>query len=335
MEGYPELTADNWAGAVRYDDGTSMVKNREYDPFENANYLTRDAGQAYLEVLDHAGVTVPRRDTVDKRVIEDVRTGSATFGNGIIDRVEQAGGWPELLTYDVPPDSDEDGMPDEWEISEGLDINDPSDRFGIKEGEVYDNLERYLNELASDKPYLLPPVNLEAIVQNDTEVTLSWQDITDDELAFVIQRTDAEGKFIVVDTVEADVVQYTDVPPGPDRTVVYRVFGIGDELTSVPSREASIILMTGIKGTPHLEHVSVHPNPFEGPFNLLFEASCEGRMDIRIFNITGSTVMEKATSFHAGKVVIPIDLEDIPEGVYFLKYKSEEGKVGCIKTIRN
>jgi hypothetical protein len=196
-------------------------------------------------------------------------------------------------------------------------------------------LERYLNELASDKPYLLPPVKLEAILQHSSEVVLNWEDITDDELGFVIQRTDASGTFTSIDTVEANVTTYTDVPPGPDRTVVYRVFGIGDELISVPSREASILLMTGVKDTHHLEHVSVHPNPSEGPFNLLYEATCEGRMDIRIFNITGSTVMEKTTSFHAGKVVIPIDMEDIPEGVYFLKYKSEEGKEGYIKTIRN
>ena len=121
VNGYPALTEDNWKGAVRYGSGTSMEKNREYSPFENANYLTREVNQAYLEVLDHAGVTVPRRDTVDKRVIEDVRTGSATFGNGIIDSVEQVGGWPELLTYDVPLDTDMDGMPDEWERDYGLD----------------------------------------------------------------------------------------------------------------------------------------------------------------------------------------------------------------------
>jgi pectate lyase len=178
VEAFPELTANNWSGAVRFRSGCSMEKNRVFTPFENANYRTRDATLAYLEVLDHAGVTVPRRDRVDKRVIHDVRTGSATFGNGIIDQVEQVGGWPELLTYDVPSDTDEDGMPDEWEAKEGLDISDPTDRFGIKQGEVYDNLERYLNELASDKPYLLPPVNLVASVNNNMEVSLKWESYT-------------------------------------------------------------------------------------------------------------------------------------------------------------
>jgi hypothetical protein len=175
---------------------------------------------------------------VDKRVIEDVRTGSATFGNGIIDRVEQVGGWPELLTYDVPADADMDGMPDAWEIREGLNINDPSDRFDVNEGEVYDNLERYLNELASDKAYLLPPVNLSASLQNDTEVVLSWKDITDEELGFVVQRTNAEGRFITIDTLDANVRDYTDTPSGPDREVAYRVFAIAEGLKSIPSKPA-------------------------------------------------------------------------------------------------
>ncbi len=241
ISGYPELTKDNWYGAVMFQhEGTSMEKNREYTPFENANYMTRDATKAYLDVLDHAGVTVPRRDMVDKRVIEDVRTGTATFGNGIIDRVEQVKGWPELLTYDVPVDSDNDGMPDEWEISEGLNPNDPTDRYDIKPGEVYDNLERYLNSLASDKPYLLPPVTLEASLQNSKKVVLKWKDITNDELGFVIQRTNIDGTFLTIGVVEANVTSFTDIPPGPDRTIVYRVYAVNSELTSVPSKPVSI-----------------------------------------------------------------------------------------------
>jgi len=245
--GYPELTLDNWSGAVLFQHkGTSMKKNRAYAPFENANYRTRNATLAYLEVLDHAGVTVPRRDQVDTRVIGDVRSGSATFGNGIIDNVEQVGGWPELRTYDVLLDTDNDGMPDEWETQEGLNINDPSDRFGIKEDEVYDNLERYLNELASDKPYLLPPVALEAGLQNSSEVSLNWKDITNDELGFVIQRANADSTFMTIGAVEANITSFTDIPTGPVRTIVYRVFSINSERTSVPSKPAVIELPTGI-----------------------------------------------------------------------------------------
>ena len=334
VEGYPELTADNWAGAVRFDEGTSEEKNRNYIPFENAGYRTRDAGRAYLEVLDHVGVTVPRRDTVDKRVIGDVRAGSATFGNGIIDNVEQVGGWPELFTYDVPADTDNDGMPDEWEANEGLNINDPSDRFGIKEGEVYDNLERYLNELASDKPYLLPPVNLEASLQNSTEVALNWEDITGDELGFVIQRTDVYGTFIIVDTVEADVTEFTDIPPGPDRTIVYRVFALGEELVSVPSKPASIELSTGLRHRVSQEPASVYPSPFEGQFTFVYESPRAQPVRIRLFSISGSLLMDREEiPVLAGTNEIVIADVRLSPGVYYLEYKPVAGKAGYIQVI--
>jgi hypothetical protein len=335
VTGYPELTADNWDGAVRYDDGTSMQKNREYKPFENANYMTRDAEQAHLEVLDHAGVTVPRRDTVDIRVIEDVRTGTATFGNGIIDRVEQVGGWPELLTYDVPLDTDSDGMPDEWETLEGLDISDPSDRFGIKEGEVYDNLERYLNDLASDKPYLLPPVNLSVSLQNETDVVLSWTDITDDELGFVIQSTDTDGAFVALDTVEANVTEFSDTPSGPDRTIGYRVFAISDSLRSIPSRPASIELTTGLETKILSEVVRVYPNPFEEHCTFEYLSSRNQDLHVRIYDARGTLVANLwDVPVLAGTNQIDIPAEGLSSSIYFLEYRTAYDKGGNLKLIK-
>ena len=74
---------------------------------------------------------------------------------------------------------------------------------------------------------------------------MSWKDITDEELGFVIQRTIADSAFVTIDTVDANVTEFTDTPPGPDRKVVYRVFAIAAELRSIPSKPASIELLTG------------------------------------------------------------------------------------------
>lgn len=80
--------------------------------------------------MDNAGAVLPKRDAVDARIVNDARTGTATYEGvyktqkkvaddskicGIIDSQTQVGGWPELKTENVPVDSDHDGMPDVWE----------------------------------------------------------------------------------------------------------------------------------------------------------------------------------------------------------------------------
>ena len=101
---------------------------------------------AYLAVLEHAGCSLPQRDSIDARIIEEVRNGTATHGkNGIIDTPEDVGGWPDLKSGTAPADSDNDGMPDEWERKYGLDANNADDHSSDKDGDGYTNVEEYLN----------------------------------------------------------------------------------------------------------------------------------------------------------------------------------------------
>ncbi len=47
-------------------------------------------------------------------------------------------------------DSDNDGMPDDWEIARGLNPNDSSDANGYYIGGAYTNIEHYCNDLTVD-----------------------------------------------------------------------------------------------------------------------------------------------------------------------------------------
>lgn len=151
VEGFPTISADNWAGGVDFAEGTSMERNRKYEAFEVESVRTQPAEEAYRLVLDHVGC-VPRRDAQEKRVIEQIRTNKYTRSkDGLIDTVEQGGGWPVLKSGIPALDSDGDGIPDEWEVANGLNPKDASDASLIgKEG--YTNIERYINSLIPD-PY--------------------------------------------------------------------------------------------------------------------------------------------------------------------------------------
>jgi len=149
VEGFPEISANNWAGGVDFEEGTSAERNRRKEPFEAAPVITQPAGEAYELVLKYAGCYW-NRDTQEERIIEQVRTGNYTASkNGLIDRVEQAGGWPELKTGKLPKDTDKDGMPDEWEQKNGSNATDPSDGKTIS-ANGYMNIENYINSLLPD-----------------------------------------------------------------------------------------------------------------------------------------------------------------------------------------
>lgn len=110
------------------------------------------AQEAYKEVLKKSGASL-KRDAVDKRVVKEVSTGKSTFGDGIIDSQEEVGGWPELKTETPPLDSDQDGMPDDWEIKHGLDPHNPNDNVLYTLSKTYTNIEVYLNQIVNEKEY--------------------------------------------------------------------------------------------------------------------------------------------------------------------------------------
>ncbi|MCI0494455.1 pectate lyase, partial [candidate division KSB1 bacterium] len=159
--GFSEITANNWAGGVQ---GNFVKKVRIDSPHAVAPVVTQSAKQAYELVLAHVGAVLPKRDSIDIRIIEEVKTGTATYGgiwgagSGIIDSQTQVGGYPILRSTPVPKDTDHDGMPDDWEIAHGLDLSNPDDRNDDPDGDGCTNLEEYLNNLCVVKPTPdLPP----------------------------------------------------------------------------------------------------------------------------------------------------------------------------------
>ena len=155
MEGNNDVTNDNWKlGVQSIKEGTkSRIKSNA--PFEFMIDTTQSAQEAYQTVLANAGCIKPNIDVIDSRIINEVKTGTATYGgswgkkSGIIDSQNDVGGWPTLNSASPPLDSDHDGMPDDWEIKNKLNINDATDNAKYTLNKDYTNLEVYLNSLAN------------------------------------------------------------------------------------------------------------------------------------------------------------------------------------------
>lgn len=188
MEGYPEITKDNWNGGIQVEDQADTKgyteQMRTNVPFVMPYINIMSATEAYDYVLANAGANIPRRDIVDERVIEEVKTGipyyekklpkdaygdrwglapksqdpegffkyrrlpKDSYKQGIITDIRQVGGYPE---YKGTPyvDTDGDGMPDEWEVANGLNPNDPNDANEDCTGDGYTNIEKYINGIST------------------------------------------------------------------------------------------------------------------------------------------------------------------------------------------
>lgn len=164
VEGYPNTTADNWTTGVQGPSSTIKAQIKVDQPFPIADVTTQATESVYQTVLDHVGANFPKLDSVDSRLINEASTGVATYEGiyetirsvpdpnlicGIIDSQTDVGGWPILNSLPAPTDTDDDGIPDVWELANGLNPNDPNDRNETNAG-GYTMLEVYLNSLVSN-----------------------------------------------------------------------------------------------------------------------------------------------------------------------------------------
>lgn len=112
-----------------------------------SNMKIENARNAYNAVLEHAGAS-KLRDKIDRRIIEDVRQGKTTANStGIINSQNDVGGWEISKNISSSIDSDRDGMPDEWELKNGLNPDSNLDASIYSFCTKYTNIEIFLNSL--------------------------------------------------------------------------------------------------------------------------------------------------------------------------------------------
>ncbi len=164
-----DCRVDNYM-SVSASDGAdvSVAKNAESaeDAFE---HVVSYAG-ASINPADNAqnGYDYNSDDTrckIDAQVLYEARTGTGSLTGGrefstvtdsaVKEAIEKYGiqycdynsYYPAQITKKEITDSDNDGMPDEWELERGLDPNNAKDATGDYLGQGYNNIEYYINDL--------------------------------------------------------------------------------------------------------------------------------------------------------------------------------------------
>ncbi len=131
------------------------------------------------KILQRAGAFHFSRDPVDTRIVDETNKGikNPNYATSYPQISEVR--WPNYtLQQSSASDSDNDGIPDSWESSHGLNPNNAADGAQIT-GSGYSNLELYLNELAQGENVPVPtPVATPPIVEPTPEPTPEIPDPT-------------------------------------------------------------------------------------------------------------------------------------------------------------
>lgn len=182
VEGNDRVTKDNWDGGVQVEELENAGEYKDAmkwnQPLPMPPFTILPALKAKDYVLANAGATLPKRDAVDVRVVKQVTTGKIetdpnvplpttqfkhrrmpidSYKQGIITDPIQVGGYP-LYKGTPYKDSDNDGIPDTYELAHGLNPKDASDAAKIaKSG--YSNIEEYLNSVVDLKAVTPAAIN--------------------------------------------------------------------------------------------------------------------------------------------------------------------------------
>jgi hypothetical protein len=115
---------------------SDIYTSSRFSPYSITNEMTPQA--AYDYIVANAGANKPVRDSADQQIINNLinRTGKFLNASDLV--------WPNLTSGTTPADSDNDGMPDAWEMKYFGDLQKAS-ATSDSNGNGYSDLEEYLN----------------------------------------------------------------------------------------------------------------------------------------------------------------------------------------------
>ena len=170
------------------------------------------------------------------------------------------------------------------------------------------------------------PDNL-AVSEVESTAELSWNDNSDNEIGFSIERSADGGAFIVIDSVAAGVIMYTDTTLVADVEYMYRVQAYSEYTTSDYSNSVSVVIeLTGIKDEFNTEVLTLkqnYPNPFSSKTTISFIVSRTEEVVLNVFNMKGQLVRSLLNDIvPKGEYNLDFDATGLQNGTYYYQLKT-------------
>ncbi len=251
---------DNYGPATFRADRASFTNIPKAHPDIAGGILS--AQDALTRVIASAGASLPARSAVDTYVVNELLS-YGTKG-ALITNEKQNGIYNFVGVVSEgkkAADSDGDGIPDEWEVSNDLNPNSATDAIQVA-ANGYLNIENYINSInAPIKPYVRCASDIKMTARTKNSISLSWVNNALESDNVLLQQSSNGTTFTTIQTLAADATSYTVSALTVETPYYYRIITTKSELDdSTPSE----ILKVSTEGEPSVPYPSHTPVPAVG-----------------------------------------------------------------------
>ena len=192
-------------------------------------------------------------------------------------------------------------------------------------------LHNYNVKFKGVRKLLEAPTDLTGKVIGDTSVVLTWRDNESLEDGYIIERKVnlPDSTFDVLDTLSANVIEFTDNYPKYNSSYIYRVKAYNRYSESNYSSEVIIngldTIVNDNRTNFSFKLYQNYPNPFNPTTNIKFSLQKKSHVKLRIFNMLGEVVKTIIND----EILLPGNYKKIfksnklPSGVYLYQIIAE------------
>ena len=259
-----DMDENDFARATRVDSFEDLLQSEEYPsehPHASIASMSQTADDALQWVIDSVGACLPDRDEVDEYVINEL-TSYGMKGAIISDEssLMLLNGVGNIYNAPKPLDTDNDGMPDEWEKANGLNPNDATDAVKVA-ANGYLNIENYINSIpASPVPFLKYPVEILAKSLGTDSITVAFECHEKAVGAKIrVEVMPEGGEYQKATEIDTDATSCTIKGLSEKTNYTLRFTTFTDDMESLPAE-----LSFRTKGVPGEPDLSTDPIPANG-----------------------------------------------------------------------
>lgn len=182
--------------------------------------------------------------------------------------------------------------------------------------------------IASSCSAIGPPQQLTAAAVSETEVVLEWIDASDNETAFLIERSlTFNGGYEQVAEAGANATTYNDAGLAPQTAYYYRIRSANAQDTSIYSNKAFVFTtVVGLDGPLGAQHLRLFPNPVQEQLTVVLDSELSGPVRLRLLDAIGREAWN--AEMQGGRWTREIPMEGLPVGLYLLQLQHGKERVG-------